>query len=224
MCSAIFLQDIKQYTFVTFVLALLLSSNTQLFEELEISLSPELLQRFKDIDPHFNPKACLQEFSDLGASAVTDLALKQAWRYVEVTKENESLCSRKEAFEGLLKEEKVKGEGLLADVADMEQRTVEYRQKISTLEKELQSAKNTLKYKQNGAEEDRGPGRNDGSVLKWKRIAEEWQSKLTEIELRHNEEVDSLERTMEDLRKQLEKKETGCQQSHTVNSEWFVVS
>ena len=225
VCDAIFLQEIKQNTLVTFLaVALLLSCSPKVLEGLETSLSPEILQRFKEIDPNFNAKACLQELSDLGVSSVTDLALKHAWRFIEVCKENESLLSRKEAFEGLLEEERREGDRLLAKLTANERRMEDHLQRILALEKKLQSAKDDLRYKENGSDEgSAGLGANDGSVSEWKRIAEECQSRLKEIEVRNKEEVLSLERKVSDLRKQLENWEASYQQSRdsrTVNGEW----
>ena len=236
VCDAVFLQEIKQNTLVTFLaVAILLSCQPKVLERLETSLGPEILQRFKEIDPNFNAKACLQELLDLGVSSVTDLALKQAWRFIEVCKENESLLSRKEAFEGLLEEERREGERLLAKLATCEQRMedylqqiLDYQQKISALEKKLQSAKDDSRYKGNGpGEGSAGLGANDKSVSEWKHIAEECQSRLKEIEVRNKEEVLSLEQRVSDLRKQLENWEASYQQSRdsrTVYGEWHTAA
>ena len=226
VCDAVFLQEIKQNTLVTFLaVALLLSCSPKVLEGLETSLSPEILQRFKRIDPNFNAKACLQELSDLGVSSVTELVLKQAWRYIEVSKEHESLCSRKEAFEVLLEKEKCEVERLLAKLAANERRMEDYLRRILALEKELQSAKDDSRFKGNGPHEgSAGLGPNDGSVSEWKRIAEECQSRLKEREVRNEEDVLSLEQKVADLRKQLENWEASYQQSRdsrTVNGEWY---
>ena len=206
---------------MTFLTVFLLSSNPQLFEQCEPSLSPVLLKRLKEIDPNFNSKAYFQELSELGVSSVTDLSLKQAWRYVEVSKENESLLSRKEAFEVLLEKERREGERLLAKLAANERKMEDYLQRILALEKELQSAKDDSRLKENGPDEGSGP--NGGSVSEWKRIALEWQSRSKEREVRHEEEVLSLEQRVADLRKQLKDWEANCRQSRhsrTVNGEW----
>ena len=211
---------------MTFLTVLLLSSNAQLFEQPNPTpfVSPELLKRFKEIDPNFNSKAYFQELLELGVSSVTDLALKQAWTYIEVSKENESLLSRKKAFEILLEEERCKVERLLAKLATSEQRMEDYLRRILALEKELQSAKDDSRYKGNGPHEgSAGLGGNDGSVSEWKRIAEECQSRLKEREVRNEEEVLSLEQKVADLRKQLQNWEASYRQSRdsrTVNGEW----
>ena len=222
VCDALLLQEIQQYLLVAFMSVLFLTNYPQLFEGLETSLSPDLLHRFREIDPNFNPGAYLQELSVLGASAITDLALKQAWGFVEVTKENDSFRSRKEAFEVLLERERDKVEGLRAELAANEHKVEEYLQKISTLKKEIHSAKDASKYKQDGTEDGTESGGNDGTVSNWKRIADELQSQFKEKEMRHKEELVCLEQTVADLRKQLEKWETSCQQnrsSHLVNGE-----
>ena len=208
--------------------ALLLSCSPKVLEGLEASLSHEILQSFKEIDPNFSAKACLQELSDLGVSSVTELALKQAWRYLEVSKENESLRSRKEAFEVLLEKEKCEVERLLAKLTANERKMDDYLQRILALEKELQSAKDDSRYKGNGPDEgSAGLGANDGSVSEWKRIAEECQSRLKEREVRNKEEVRSLEQRVADLKKQLEDWEASYRQSrdsHTVNGEWYAAA
>ena len=211
---------------MTFLTVLLLSSNAQLFEQPNPTplVSPELLKRFKEIDPNFNSKAYFQELLELGVSSVAELALKQAWKYIEVSKENESLLSWKEAFEVLLEKERHEVERLRAKLAANERRMENYLQTRLALEKELQSAKDDSRFKGNGPHEgSAGLGANDGSVSEWKRIAEEWQSRLKEREVRHKEEVLSLEQKVADLRKQLENWEASYRQSRdsrTVNGEW----
>lgn len=220
VCDSLLLQEIQRYVLVAFVTVVLLSSNPQLLEGLETPLSPDLLHRFKEIDPNFNPRAYLQELSVLGASSVTDLVLKQTWGFIEVTKENASFRSRKEAFEVLLERERDKVEGQCAELAANKHKIEKCLQRISALEKEVQSAKDALKYKQDEAEEGTGSGGKD--VSNWKLIADEWQIKLKEIEMRHKEEVVSLEQTVADLRRQLKKWEMSCQQNrstHIVNGE-----
>lgn len=135
---------------------------------------------------------------------------------------DESLRSRKEAFEVLLEKEKCEVERLLAKLTANERRMEDYLQRILALEKELQSAKDDSRYKGNGPDEgSAGLGANDGSVSEWKRIAEECQSRLKEREVRHKEEVLPLEQRVADLRKQLEDWEASYRQSRdsrTVNA------